>query len=129
MSRTFSDWNNVPKTIERKISKMWQKCGAVATCSETSTDGKKVEVYRLGSCKVIDNLDYLTDAQKIKLFEIAANHGGVILHNLLYSLSFESEAVRVTGDNEIYYIPGMIVGTWPHCGLFGGMAEDGSIHT
>lgn len=129
MSQTFSDWNNVPATIERKISKMWQNCGAV--CKETSTDssGKKVEVYRLASYKVIDNLDYLTDAQKIKLFEIAAGHSGVILHNLLHSLSFEPEVVRVTGDNAIYYIPGMIIGTWPHCGLFGGMAEDGSIYT
>jgi hypothetical protein len=129
MSQTFADWNSVPQTIERKISKMWQRCGAA--CRETSTDsnGKKVEVYKLVSHKVIDNLDYLTDAQKIKLFEMAANHGGVILHNLLHSLSFEPEAVRVTGDNEIYYVPGMIVGTWPHCGLFGGMAEDGSIHT
>jgi len=108
---------------------MWQKCGAV--CSETSTDsnGKKIEIYKLDSHKVIDNLDYLTDAQKIKLFEIAANHGGVILHNLLHSLSFEHEAVRVTGDNEIYYVPGVIIGTWPHCGLFGSMAEDGSIQT
>lgn len=127
MSQTFSDWNNVPQTIERKISKMWQKCGAV--CNETSTDsnGKKVEVYKLDSHKVIDNLDYLTDAQRIKLFEIAANHGGVILQNLLHSLSFEIETIRV--HDEIYHLPGMIVGTWPHCGLFGGMAEDGSICT
>jgi len=115
--------------IERKISKMLQNCGAVYYKAGTDSSGNNVEVYRLGSHKVIENLDYLTDAQKIKLFEIAANHGGVILHNLLHSLSFEDEAVRITGCSEIYYIPGMIVGTWPHCGLFGGMAEDGSICT
>jgi len=126
MAQTFSDWNNVPTVTERKIRKVWN--GSGTACHEHGYDcnSDRIEVYKLASYRVSDNLDYLTDEQKIKLFEIAAERS-IILSNLLQTLSFEIEMVRVR--NEVYHLPGTVVGTWPHCGLFGGMSEDGYIHT
>jgi len=126
MAQTFSDWNNVPAITERKIRKVWN--GSGTACHEQGCDRNlgRIEVYKLASYKVSDNVDYLTDEQKIKLFEIAAERS-IILSNLLQTLAFEVETVRV--HNEVYYIPGVVVGTWPHCGMFGAMGEDGYIHT
>lgn len=126
MAQTFTDWNNVPAHIEAKIRKMWNGCGTVSAESGYDRNNDKVEIYRLASYKVGENVDYLTNEQKLRIFEIASERS-VILHNLLHNLSYEIETVRV--HNEIYHLPGIVVGTWPHCGMFGGLDETGHIHT
>ena len=49
------------------------------------------------------------------------------LSDFLECLSFEPECVTIY--DEVYHLPGIIMGTWPHCNLFGGMDEMGYIHT
>lgn len=116
----------VPAHIEAKIRKMWNGLGTVSTEAGFDRNNERVEIYRLAEYKVAGNTDYLTDAQKIKLFEIVSENS-VILQNLLHSLSFEIETVRV--HNEIYHLPGIVIGTWPHLKMFGGLDETGYIHT
>ncbi len=126
MAQTYADWDQVPKHLELKVRSFWQGSGT-ATC-ENSLDRNNapITVYKLADYRVALNVDYLTKEQKVKLFDIAAERS-IILQNLLHSLSFEIETIRVY--DEIYHLPGMVVGTWPHCNSFGGMDEGGYIHT
>ena len=126
MAQTFSNWNDVPAEIQSKINAFWNGYDTSCHKQGKNAKGEEVTIYELASWRVADNLHFLTDAQKIKLFDITADKS-IILHNLLHSLTFERECVSI--HSEIYYIPGIIVGTWPHCNLFGGMDEDGYIHT
>jgi hypothetical protein len=124
--QAFSDWNKVPAHLEAKVREIWQGSGTATYDKSFDRNNEPITVYKLADYKVALNLDYLTREQKVKLFDIAAERS-IILQNLLHSLSFEIETIRVY--DEIYHLPGMIVGTWPHCDCFGGMAEDGSINT
>lgn len=126
MAQTFSNWNDVPKHLEAKVRKFWNGSGTATYDKSFDRNNEPITVYKLTDYKVALNLDYLTKEQKIKLFDIAAERS-IILQNLLHSLSFEIETIRV--HNEIYHLPGIVVGTWPHCNLFGGMDETGYIHT
>jgi hypothetical protein len=126
MAQTFSNWNDVPKHLEAKVRKFWNGSGTATHDKGFDRNNDPVTVYRLADYRVALNIGYLTDAQKIKIFDLCAERS-IILSNLLHSLSFEIETIRVY--DEIYHLPGMIVGTWPHCNQFGGMAEDGSIST
>jgi len=126
MAQTFSNWNDVPKCQEAKIRKFWNGNGTAAYNKSFDRNNDPITVYHLADYKVALNIDYLTDAQKIKLFDLCSERS-IILSNLLHSLSFEIETIRV--HDEVYHLPGIIVGTWPHCNCFGGMAEDGSIST
>ena len=121
----YTDWNDVPATTESKIRKVWNGYGTI-TSETVAKDGENLTVYKLASHKVRENLEYLTTEQKLKIFEIA-NDKELILSSLLERLSFDTECVRV--HNEVYHLPGIVVGTWPHCNLFGGMDETGYIHT
>lgn len=124
--QTFSDWNKVPAHLEAKVNEILQGSGTATYDKSFDRNNEPITVYRLADYRVALNLGYLTREQKIKLFDIAAERS-IILSSFLHSLSFEIEIIRVHG--EIYHLPGMIVGTWPHCNQFGGMAEDGSIST
>jgi hypothetical protein len=126
MAQTFKDWNNVPANIEAKIRKMWNGSGTVAYDNGYDRNNDQVTIYKLADYKVALNLDYLTNDQKLRLFDLAAS-SGIVLSNLLHSLVFEIETVRV--HYEIYHLPGIVVGTWPHCNMFGGMDETGYVHT
>jgi hypothetical protein len=126
MAQTFKSWADVPVHLERKVAKMWNGSGTVTYDKATDHNGQPVTVYKLADYKVAFNIDYLTDAQKIKMFELCAERS-VILQNLLHSLTFQIETIRV--HDEVYNLPGIVVGTWPHCNLFGGMDEGGYIHT
>lgn len=126
MSTTYSDWTKVPTTTERQIRKFWNGSGTASRSSGFDRNGDAIEIYKLESYKVADNLEYLNDAQKLKLFDLAADRS-FILANLLHSLDFGIETVRV--QNEIYHLPGLILGTWPHCKCYGCMDETGYIHT
>ena len=112
--------------MQRKVRSMWNGSGTAAHDKGFDRNNDPITVYKLTDYKVALNTDYLTPEQKIKLFDLCADRS-IILSDLLHSLSFEIETIRV--HDEIYHLPGMIVGTWPHCGLFGGMAEDGRICT
>lgn len=126
MAQTYVSWNDVPEHLERKVRSFWNGSGTVTYDQGTDRNGSPITVYKLADYKVALNLDYLTKEQKIRLFDMAAERS-IILQNLLYSLSFEIETIRVY--DEVYHLPGMIVGTWPHCNTFGGMDEGGYIHT
>jgi hypothetical protein len=126
MSATFTDWAKVPASTERQIRRFWNSEGTATYSKGFDSNGDTVDVYKLESYKVADNLTYLDDAQKLKLFELAANHS-FILSNLLSSLAFEIDTVRI--NNEIYHLPSSVYGTWPHCNLFGMMDCTGYIHT
>jgi hypothetical protein len=126
MAQTFSNWNEVPNSILKKINKLLSGLGTA--CYEKGYDvmNKEITVYKLSNHKVSENTDFLTDEQKLKLFEVAVDHN-LIPSIFLDSLTFETECVRIY--DEVYYLPGIILGTWPHCNLFGGMDETGYIHT
>jgi hypothetical protein len=126
MAQTYVDWNQVPKHLELKVRSFWQGSGTATYDKSLDRNNSPITVYKLADYKVALNLDYLTKEQKIKLFDIAAERS-IILHNLLHSLSFEIETIRVY--DEVYHLPGMVVGIWPHCNSFGGMDEGGHIHT
>ena len=126
MSQLFSNWNEVPPSIEQKIQKFWNGYGTACYEDGYDVNNKKITVYKLANHKVSENVDFLTTEQKLKLFEIALDRK-LILSNFLDSLSFQTECVRIY--DEVYHLPGIIVGTWPHCNLFGGMDETGYIHT
>ncbi len=126
MAQTFSNWNDVPKYLEAKVRKFWNGDGTVTYDKSFDHNNDPITVYKLADYKVALNLDYLTDAQKIRFFELCVD-GGFILSDLLHSLHFEIDTIRVR--DEIYHLPGIIVGTWPHCNQYGGMSEDGYIHT
>ena len=80
----------------------------------------------MANYKVSENIDFLTNEQRIKFFNLAVETK-INLSDFFECLSFEPECIRV--KDEIYHIPGIIMGTWPHCKLFGGMDETGYIHT
>ena len=126
MAQTFSNWDDVPKDVLVKINKICNGDGTSTYYKEFDANKRQVTVYKLSDNKVIFNVDFLTDAQKIKFFELEVYHT-VILSNLLHNLVFNSECIRVC--DEIYHIPGIVVGTWPHINMYGGMDETGSIHT
>lgn len=126
MSQTYTDWKDVPAHIERKIRLMWNGSGTATYDKGFDRNNDPVTVYKLADYKVAPNVDYLADEQKIKLFDLCSERS-IILSNLLHSLSFEIETIRV--HDEMYHLPGIIVGTWPHCNLYGGMDETGYIHT
>jgi hypothetical protein len=126
MSATYADWNNVPAHIERKIRKIWNGSGTACWDKGWDRNNDPITIYKLADYCVARNLDYLTDEQKLRMFDLVAS-SGAILSNLLETLSFEIETVRV--HDEIYHLPGIIVGTWPHCKMFGGMDESGYVHT
>lgn len=126
MSQTFADFDKVPGQLMAKIHLIWRGAGAAASVNKFDHNGDPVTVYQLADYKVAANVDYLTKEQKIAIFDLCADRGA-ILSNLLHSLSFEIERIRV--GNEIYHLPGLVVGTWPHCNLFGGMDETGHLHT
>ena len=126
MAQTFSNWNDVPKHIEAKVRKVWNGSGTATYDKGFDRNNDPITVYKLADYKVALNVDYLTDNQKIKLFDLCSERS-IILSNLLHSLAFEIETIRVY--DEIYHLPGIIVGTWPHCNLYGGMDETGYIHT
>jgi hypothetical protein len=124
--QTFPDWNNVPANLQAKVSKIWQGSGTAAYDKSFDRNNEPITVYKLADYKVAFNLDYLTKEQKIKLFDLCSERS-IILSSLLHYLSFEIETIRV--HDEIYHLPGIIVGIWPHCNQFGGMDETGCIHT
>ena len=126
MAQTFSDWDKVPQHLEAKVRKIWNGSGTATYDKGRDCNGDSVTVYKLADYKVALNVDYLTNDQKIKLFDLCSDRS-IILSNLLHSLAFEIETIRV--HDEIYYLPGVIIGTWPHCDQFGGMDEAGYIHT
>jgi hypothetical protein len=126
MTQTFSNWNDVPTAIEAKIQKMWNGCGTVCYKNSTDNSGKPIDVYTLADWKVFGNEEYLTQKQKNRLFDLAIEHP-IILKDFLQKVNFGMECVRV--NDEVYYIPGLIFGTWPHCNLYGGMDESGYIYT
>ena len=126
MAQTYTDWNQVPAHIEAKIRKIWNGSGTATYDKGYDRNNDQVTIYKLADYKVALNLDYLTLDQKVRLFDLVAASGG-ILSNLLHSLAFEIETIRV--HDEIYHLPGVIVGTWPHCNMFGAMDETGYVHT
>jgi hypothetical protein len=126
MAQTYTDWNQVPAHLEAKIRKMWNGSGTATYDKGYDRNNDQVTIYKLADYKVALNLDYLTLDQKVRLFDLVAASGG-ILSNLLHSLAFEIETIRV--HDEIYHLPGVIVGTWPHCNMFGAMDETGYVHT
>jgi hypothetical protein len=126
MAQTFSNWNDVPKHLEAKVRKFWNGNGTATYDKSFDRNNEPITVYKLADYKVALNMDYLADAQKIKLFDLCSERS-IILQSLLHSLSFEIETIRV--HDEIYHLPGIVVGTWPHCNQFGGMDETGYIHT
>lgn len=128
MSQSYENWDAVPAHVESKIRRLWLGSGTATSAIEKDRNNRKVTVYRLANCSVRQNADYLTDQQKMALFNLAAN-GDLNLGLLLDRLSFETEAVTVGPDwLEIYHVPALVVGTWPHCNSFGGMDSDGYIH-
>ncbi len=126
MAQTFTNWDEVPDYLRTKINNMLCLYGTAFVEPGFDCSGKKICVYKLASCKVAGNVDYLTVEQKLKIFDIMLDRS-VILDNLLHSLSFEVEIIKILDD--VFHIPTIVVGTWPHCGLFGGMDETGYIHT
>lgn len=124
--QVFSDWDNVPAHLKRKVHEIWQGSGTATQEKSFDRNNKPIVVYRLADHRVALNLRYLTEEQKIRLFNLAAERN-IILQDLLHSLWFEIETIRVY--DKIYHLPGAIVGKWPHCNLYGSMAEDGTIHT
>jgi hypothetical protein len=126
MSATYIDWNNVPAHIELKIRHIWNGLGTAEHTTGYDRNGDKVDIYKLANYNVRQNVDYLNDAQKLRLFEIACERD-LILSSLLDRLQFEIETVRV--HNEIYHLPSFVVGTWPHCNLYGAMDATGYVHT
>lgn len=121
---TYENWAQVPAHIERKIRLMWQ---AIGTAIVEQTGARYV--YKLADCKVLNNIDYLTDAQRMTLFNVAVERE-IILSSLLHRLHFEQTTVTVASSpDEAYIVPGIVVGTWPHCDCYGGLDEDGRIHT
>jgi hypothetical protein len=128
MSQSYEKWDAVPAHVEASIRRLWLGSGTATSAIEKDRNGREVTAYRLANCSVRQNVDYLTDQQKMALFNLAAN-GDLNLGLLLDRLAFETEAVTVGPDwLEIYYVPTIVVGTWPHCNSFGGMDGDGSIH-
>jgi hypothetical protein len=125
MAQTFDDWDAVPAHLERKVRLIWNGSGTAAYEKGFDRNNDPVTIYKLSDYKVAFNVDFLTTEQKVKLFDLCL--GSVILSNLLHSLSFEIETIRVR--DEIYHLPGIVVGTWPNCKMFGGMDETGYIHT
>ena len=126
MAQTFNNWSEVPASIETKIRKIWNGDGASTFENSRDANGREITVYKLSDYKVIFNTDFLTDAQKIKFFNLAWTYR-LNLADFLHNLTFEPECVRIY--DEVYHIPGIVVGTWPHCNLYGGMGETGHIHT
>ena len=126
MAQSYTDWKQVPAHLERKIRKMWSGSGTATYENSFDRNDDPITVYRLADYKVALNADYLTTEQKVRLFDLCADRS-IILSNLLHCLSFEPETIRV--HNEIYHLPGIVVGTWPHCNLYGGLDETGCIHT
>jgi len=126
MAQAYTDWNHVPAHLEAKIRKIWNGSGTATYDKGYDRNNDQVTIYKLADYKVALNLDYLTIDQKVRLFDLMAANGG-ILSNLLHSLAFEIETIRV--HDEIYHLPGVIVGTWPHCNTFGAMDETGYVHT
>lgn len=126
MSATYADWNQVPSHIEAKIRQIWEGSGCATYEQTKDRNGEPITVYKLSDYTVALNTDYLTTEQKLRFFDLAMQKG-LPLDALLHKLSFEPDCIRV--HDEIYHIPGIIHGTWLHCGLFGGMDETGYIHT
>ena len=126
MAQTYASWNDVPAHLEAKVRQMWNGSGTVTYDPGFDRNNDKITIYKLADYKVALNLDYLSTDQKLRLFDLATTPG-VILSNLLHCLSFEIETIRV--HDEIYHLPYMIAGTWPHCRTFGVMDETGYIHT
>ena len=126
MAQTYTNWQQVPASIESKIRKFWNGCGTAAHDQSRDRNGDEITVYRLANYKVRENADFLTDAQKIKIFNLVADKD-LVLSSLLDRLNFEIETIRV--HDEIYHVPVNIVGTWPHCKMFGCMDETGYVHT
>jgi len=126
MSQTYTDWKQVPSNIESQIRKFWHGTNTATYDQSHDHNGDQVIVYKLANYKARENADYLTDAQKLKIFDIVSSRD-LVLSSLLDRLSFEIETIRVR--DEIYHVPVNIVGTWPHCNMFGCMDETGYIHT
>jgi len=126
VAQTYTDWNQVPAHIEAKICKIWNGSGTATYDKGYDRNNDQVTIFKLADYKVALNLDYLTLDQKVSLFGLVAASGG-ILSDLLHSLVFEIETIRV--HDEIYHLPGVIVGTWPPCNTFGAMDETGCVHT
>jgi hypothetical protein len=126
MSATYADWNQVPAHIEAKIRKIWSGSGCATYDKGWDRNNDAITIYKLSDYNVALNADYLTTEQKLRMFDIALQKG-IPLDSFLHSLRFEPECIRVR--DEIYHVPGIIHGTWPHCGLYGGMDESGYVHT
>lgn len=130
MSATYETWRDVPAATEAKIRKIWQGSGCATYEQTTDRNGEPVTVYKLSDYNVALNADYLTVEQKLRFFDLAVQKG-ILLDAFLHKLRFEPECIQVGSGNgkEIYHVPGIICGTWPHCGLYGAMDETGYIHT
>lgn len=126
MAQTFLDWNQVPAHLEAKVRKFWNGSGTATYYKGFDRNNDPITIYKLADYKVALNTDYLTDAQKLRLFDLCSDRS-IILSNLLHSLLFEIETIRI--HDEIYHLPGIVIGTWPHCDKFGGMDETGYINT
>jgi hypothetical protein len=126
MAQTYTNWQQVPASIEAKIRKFWHGTNTATYDQSHDHNGDKITVYKLANYKVRENADYLTDAQKIKIFDIVSNKD-LVLSSMLDRLDFEIETIRV--HDEIYHLPANVIGTWPHCNMFGCMDESGYVHT
>ena len=126
MAQTYTDWTKVPAPIKRKIDAMWNRFGTVKSWRGIDSNNDPITIYRLDDYKVALNTEYLTAKQKAKLFDLSIGFG-FNLSDLVQSLSFEIETVRV--KDQIYHLPNLVVGVWPHCNTYGAMDEDGRIHT
>ena len=120
MSQTFSSWQDVPKIILDQINILLHNDHSIH--SNNGNDN----VHKPKEFSVFKNRNFLTIAQKNRLFDLSVDYG-INLKSLLESLQFETECVKV--ENKIYYIPTRIYGDWPHCNMFGMMDETGRIHT
>jgi hypothetical protein len=116
MAQTFTNYDDIPGSIQEKIEKMVSG-GKLKTVS-TRIPG--VSLYKLEEYPLEE---YLTIQQKAKLFDILLRE-----NDILNTLRFEFEPITidVIGEAYVYLVPTNVSGTFN--GLDGLLLEDGSIH-
>lgn len=127
MATTYKDWNDVPAWQEHLCRQFWSDPDSLnAKKGYRSSDRSSITVYSLKDYNVLKSERFLNDEQRLKLYHIALDKG-LALDVFLSSLQFEPERIYV--HDEAYDLPGIILGTWPHCNVFGGMDQNGYVHT
>lgn len=114
MSKIATRWD------QALIDKLKNGCGT-AIREEIYEGNNKITIFRLANHKVRDNFEFLTDKQKIKLFELIVTYK----QDFLDSLSFQTLPSIV--DGVTYYVPVLVCGRWPHCDKFAIMDETGTV--